>query len=101
MFPIHGLRVAVLIYMGFLGATTVILLCLDIFQCVPVRAVWDLEARKHAKCLTIDRIAYGAAAVEIITEVALFALPIPIVSGLQLAGSKKAQLYIFFGSGLL
>jgi hypothetical protein len=38
---------------------------------------------------------------EVIAEIVLFSLPIPIVLKLQMATAKKIQLIVFFGLGIV
>ena len=79
---------------------TLTIMFLLIFQCLPVKAMWDLDARKTAKCLDIEAVGYVGCVVEIVTEVVLFLLPVPIIHSFTMAKSKKVQLICFFGAGI-
>lgn len=114
IFPNRWLKRAIMIFTVFTIMFTGPLVFLAALQCVPVRAIWDLEAQKTAKC--IDWIAVLRATVvfevsirnlaltptevfQVIAEVLIFVLPIPVVIKLKLRRSKKIQLLTFFGLG--
>lgn len=87
--------------MIFTASFAVPLLGLAAFQCIPVRAIWDLEAAKTAKCINWIAVLNLTVVYEIIAEIVLFSLPIPIVLKLQMKPAKKVQLCIFFGLGVM
>ncbi|KAF3003439.1 hypothetical protein E8E13_002027 [Curvularia kusanoi] len=101
IFPNVWLKRCVFIFMAFTGCFVVPLLFTAAIRCNPVRAQWDLEAAKTAKCLDWLVILKLTVVYEVIAEIVLFALPVPIVVKLQMATAKKVQLLIFFGLGLL
>jgi hypothetical protein len=70
------------------------------FQCIPVRAIWDLKEQGTAKCIDYIAVLRLTVVYEIIAETILFSLPIPIVWKLQMETSKKIQLLIFFSLGI-
>ncbi|PVH93263.1 hypothetical protein DM02DRAFT_541924, partial [Periconia macrospinosa] len=101
IFPHLWLKRAVYAFMAFSACFTVPLLLTAAFRCNPVRAQWDLEAAKTAKCLDWLVILKLTVVYEIIAEIILFSLPVPVVLQLQMATAKKIQLLVFFGLGLL
>jgi hypothetical protein len=101
IFPHVWLKRAVFAFMAFTACFVVPLLLTAAVRCDPVRAQWDLEAAKTAKCLDWLAILKLTVVYEIIAEIILFALPVPVVLGLQMATAKKIQLIVFFGLGLL
>ncbi|KAF3032239.1 hypothetical protein E8E12_000770 [Didymella heteroderae] len=101
IFPNVWLKRAVYTFMVFTACFTVPLIFTAAIRCNPVRAQWDLEAAKTAKCLDWLIILKLTVVYEVIAEIVLFALPVPIVLKLQMATAKKIQLLIFFGLGLL
>ncbi|KAH7384061.1 hypothetical protein DE146DRAFT_214099 [Phaeosphaeria sp. MPI-PUGE-AT-0046c] len=100
IFPNVWLKRAVYSFMAFTAAFTLPLIGLAIFQCVPVHAAWDLEAKKTAKCINFTTVMYLTVVYEVIAETVLFALPIPIVVKLQMSLAKKVQLMTFFSLGV-
>lgn len=101
IFPNVWLKRAVFVFMAFTACFTLPLIFTAAIRCNPVRAQWDLEAAKTAKCLDWLIILKLSVVYEIIAEVVLFALPVPIVLKLQMATAKKIELLMFFGVGLL
>jgi hypothetical protein len=101
IFPHVWLKRAVFAFMAFTACFVVPLLFMAAIRCNPVRAQWDLEAAKTAKCLDWLVILRLTVFYEIIAEIILFALPVPVVLQLQMATPKKIQLIVFFGLGLL
>jgi len=87
--------------MAFTACFTVPIIFTAAIRFNPVRAQWDLEAAKTARCLDWLVILKLTVVYEVIAEVVLFALPVPIVLKLQMATAKKIQLLIFFSLGLL
>ncbi|KAL5113499.1 hypothetical protein ACEQ8H_008635, partial [Pleosporales sp. CAS-2024a] len=101
VFPNVWLKRGLFVFMAFTGCFVVPLLFTAAIRCNPVRAQWDLEAARTATCLDWLIILKMTVVYEVIAEIVLFALPIPIVAQLQMALAKKAQLMVFFGLGLV
>lgn len=101
IFPHVWLKRAVYAFMVFTACFVVPLILTAAARCNPVRAQWDLEAAKTAKCLDWLIILKLTVVYEVIAEIILFALPVPVVLKLQMATAKKVQLIIFFSLGLL
>jgi hypothetical protein len=100
IFPNVWLKRFVLGFMAFTAFFTLPLLGLAAFQCIPIRAIWDLEERGTAKCVDWTAVLRLTVVYEIVAEIVLFSLPIPIVLKLQMKTAKKIQLMIFFGLGV-
>lgn len=101
IFPNTWLKRSVYAFMSFTACFTVPLIFTAAIRCSPVRAQWDLAAAKTAKCLDWLTILKLTVVYEVIAEIVLFALPVPVVLKLQMAAAKKIQLIIFFSLGLL
>jgi len=86
--------------MAFTALFTLPLLFLAAFQCIPVRAIWNLQEQGTAKCIDYIAVLRLTVVYEIIAETILFSLPIPIVWKLQMKTAKKIQLLIFFSLGI-
>jgi hypothetical protein len=100
IFPNLWLKRAVIAFTAFTTLFTFPLIGLAAFQCVPVRAIWDLELQKTATCIDWIAVLRATVVYEVIAETVLFALPIPIVLKLKLKSTKKVQLIVFFGLGI-
>lgn len=68
----------------------------SIFMCVPVKAFWmDGEG----KCMDRLAIWFSNAALNITTDIVIFAIPIPLIRSLQISRKQKIALIIVFAVG--
>ena len=72
---------------------------LNIFQCRPIGAAFEDPLPSSAKCTDIVTLYLSSAPVNIITDLALFFLPIPILTGMRLPRNEKIILIITFSFG--
>ncbi|MCJ1244389.1 hypothetical protein MMC30_001587 [Trapelia coarctata] len=72
---------------------------LNIFQCRPVGAVFAATVPASAICTDIVALYLSSAPVNIITDLAILFLPMPILTGLRLPLKQKIILVITFGFG--
>jgi hypothetical protein len=100
IFPNVWLQRAIYVFMAFTACFTLPLTGMAAFQCIPISAIWDLAARPNAKCIDWIAVLRLTVVSEIIIEIVLFSLPVPIVWSLQMKTFKKVQLIIFFGLGI-
>lgn len=66
-----------------------------IFACVPTRAQWELALRKHAKCFSLAtylNLGLANSIINMIVDILLAVLPIPVILGMQLSKRTKAAL---------
>jgi hypothetical protein len=70
------------------------------FACMPVSAFWDTTA-SGAKCLPTLPLLYSNAAGNIATEVAVLALPLPVLGSLNLPRSQRMMLIGVFSLGFV
>lgn len=68
-------------------------------SCIPVAAFWDPDVKGF--CLDNTTIWYVMAGVNVVTDFAVFTMPIPVISSLQLPTRQKAMLLIVFTLGVL
>jgi hypothetical protein len=100
IFPNVWLKRGVFAFMIFTALFTVPLIGLAVFQCIPVHAIWDLEEQSTAKCIDWITVLRLTVVYEVIAEIILFSLPLPIVATLQMKLARKVQLMVFFGMGI-
>ncbi|EED23683.1 MFS monosaccharide transporter, putative [Talaromyces stipitatus ATCC 10500] len=81
------------------NAAGVALTMVNIFQCRPVSAAIWFPSGGNAKCFSIVTIYLSSAPVNIITDIAIFFLPIPILTQLRLPQKQKIILIITFSFG--
>jgi hypothetical protein len=70
------------------------------FACMPVSAFWDSTA-SDAKCLPTLPLLYSNAAGNIATEVAVLALPLPVLGALNLPRPQRMMLIGVFSLGFV
>ncbi len=72
---------------------------LNIFQCRPVGAAFDDPIQPSAKCIDIVTLYLSSAPVNIITDLAILFLPMPILTSMRLPRNEKIILIITFSFG--
>lgn len=87
---------AVLVVVNVAGT---ILTFMNIFQCHPMRAAWDVTI-ETAKCLPLLTEFICSAPVNIVTDLAILALPIPVLTGMRLPPRQKTILIFTFALGI-
>jgi fucose permease len=73
---------------------------LNILQCRPVGAAWSSPVPNTAKCTNIVTIYLSSAPLNIITDLAILFLPMPILTRMRLPKKQKIILVITFGFGI-
>ncbi|KAK7955279.1 Integral membrane protein [Apiospora saccharicola] len=68
--------------------------------CNPIWAGWTLQ-RGDATCLSFSVIAIGSAIFNVVSEIAIFLLPMPILITLNLELKKKLEAIMLLGIGLI
>ncbi|EKG16294.1 hypothetical protein MPH_06503 [Macrophomina phaseolina MS6] len=68
------------------------------FQCVPVAAFWNPDILQ-GRCVRHDAVYYFNASMNVFTDVALIALPVPALNQLHARKTQKIGLVIAFGMG--
>lgn len=72
----------------------------DIFQCTPVRALWD-KTILNAHCVNQNAFIYAGAAFSISEDIFIILVPIPLIAGLNLSIEKKLHVIVMFSIGML
>ena len=72
---------------------------LNIFQCRPVGAAFDDPISSSVTCIDIVTLYLSSAPVNIITDLALLFLPMPLLTGMRLPRNEKIILIITFSFG--
>lgn len=96
-FETNGLQTFVRYSLLFVAARTVIFLFLLIFQCRPMRAIWDPDV--DGVCLNMSAIGFAGAACSIIQDFVLMIAPVPTLWRLELPKTKRLLLAVLFGFG--
>ncbi|EAQ86279.1 hypothetical protein CHGG_07532 [Chaetomium globosum CBS 148.51] len=92
------LKKIIVVGLCFLTCWAVTLSFLLPMVCMPVAAFWDPNVKGF--CLDNATIWYVMAGVNVVTDFAVFTMPIPVISSLQLPRKQKAMLLIVFTLGI-
>ncbi|KAI5460206.1 hypothetical protein BGZ63DRAFT_415562 [Mariannaea sp. PMI_226] len=96
--PQKWFRIAVWTIIGLVAAYTTIIVLLMLFHCSPVRKAFDFTILTGS-CMDAGALYIATAVSNIITDVILFVLPIPMVYNLRMSNVQKAGAIIVFGIG--
>ncbi|KAM3549332.1 hypothetical protein MY1884_008784 [Beauveria asiatica] len=77
-----------------------VLTLMNIFQCSPIHAAWMAFYEGSAKCIPLLTEFICAAPVNILTDLAILALPIPVLTGMRLPPRQKTILILTFAIGI-
>ena len=70
-----------------------------IFQCHPIERVWDKKI--PGSCINLTAFWYANACANIIGDIGIFILPMPVIRSLNLPGREKWGLTMVFALGFL
>lgn len=93
------LRVASWIVLAIVNIAGVVLTFMNIFQCSPVKAAFSLY-EGQTKCIPLLTEFVCSAPVNIVTDLAILALPIPVLTGMRLPKRQKYILVFTFSLGI-
>ena len=95
------LRVASFITLAIVNVAGVVLTFLNVFQCSPVSAAYDpMQNNSNSTCISIVTLYLCSAPVNIITDLAILVLPIPVLTGMRLPQRQKTVLVVTFALGI-
>ncbi|KAE8346970.1 hypothetical protein BDV24DRAFT_157965 [Aspergillus arachidicola] len=100
IFPIVLFRRCDFLCIAFLIISLLVTTPMVIWQCKPFRAAWDYDI-DNPRCLKIATIAYANASLNIITEVSILILPLPVLRTLHVSRRKKIALISVFSVGVI
>lgn len=92
------LRIASYITLAIVNVSGLILTFLNAFQCSPVSAAFS--STNTGQCMSIVTIYLCSAPVNIITDLAILVLPIPVLTGMRLPQRQKTVLIFTFTLGI-
>ncbi|KAL2257241.1 hypothetical protein VTK26DRAFT_452 [Humicola hyalothermophila] len=98
IFANTALRKVIVFGLAFLICWGVTLCFLLPLICVPVAAFWNPDI--DGFCLDNQTVWYIMAGVNVATDFAVFTMPIPVISSLQLPRRQRAMLFIVFTLGV-
>ncbi|PKS05764.1 hypothetical protein jhhlp_007593 [Lomentospora prolificans] len=93
------LRLASWVTLGIVNVAGTVLTFMNIFQCRPINAAWSVW-EDDSKCIPLLTEFICASPVNIVTDLAILALPIPVLTGMRLPPRQKTILVLTFGLGI-
>ncbi|KAK6532471.1 hypothetical protein TWF281_006660 [Arthrobotrys megalospora] len=91
--------------LGVIVAGSISFLITNIFQCWPITAAWDPDARPNAshsdRCINDTAFTYCSAVFNIITDFWIWGCCVRMLRNLQVAVKKKIEIITIFSLGLL
>lgn len=100
MFPGTMTRRLLWITVGFTVAWGVPSLLLVIFECRPIPHLWEAwDTTPSPQCIDVNALAWSHAAISIVLDFWMLALPLFVVSRLQMSWRKKASVTLMFCVG--
>ncbi|KAK0635839.1 major facilitator superfamily domain-containing protein [Bombardia bombarda] len=93
------LRMASWVVLVIVNVAGVILTFMNIFQCSPVAAAWDVNVQA-VRCIPLLTEFICSSPVNVITDLAILTLPLPVLTGMRLPHRQKFILTITFTFGI-
>ncbi|KAF6824008.1 l-fucose permease [Colletotrichum plurivorum] len=93
------LRFASWVTLGIVNLAGTVLTLLNIFQCRPVQAAWTV-GQDTSQCIPLLTEFICSAPINIVTDLAILALPIPVLTGMRLPPRQKIILVLTFTLGI-
>ncbi|ORY64191.1 uncharacterized protein BCR38DRAFT_316616, partial [Pseudomassariella vexata] len=102
IFPHHRFRISVYIAMVFVVIPTIAFIFISIFQCRPIRYLWEGWKGNFGEyhCIDISVIALTAGGIAIAQDTIILVLPLPLVVGLNASRRKRAGIIVMFSLGV-
>ncbi|KXX75890.1 L-fucose-proton symporter [Madurella mycetomatis] len=93
------LRLASWAVLGIVNVAGTILTFMNIFQCKPISAAWDINVAP-IQCIPLLTEFICSAPVNVTTDLAILALPIPVLTSMRLPPKQKTILVMTFALGI-
>lgn len=93
------LRLASWAVLGIVIVAGTILTFMNIFQCTPISAAWDINV-DAIRCIPLLTEFICSAPVNVTTDLAILALPIPVLTSMRLPPRQKTILVMTFALGI-
>ncbi|KAJ5546183.1 hypothetical protein N7494_003768 [Penicillium frequentans] len=99
IFPARWFRTSCYVIMAIVATYSTWAVVSGYVNCVPVAKFWNQDLPGH--CLSFDAVWFFNASMNIVTDVTLLLLPMPLLSALQLPRMQKVALMGVFAIGIL
>jgi fucose permease len=92
------LRIGSFVTLAIVNIAGVVLTFLNAFQCKPARAAFMPHI--HGECMSVVTLYLCSAPVNVITDLAILVLPLPVLTGIHIPRKQKAILLFTFTLGI-
>lgn len=99
--PHPNFRILCYFSAAYIISSSSIVTFINIFGCSPISGGWDREPSFHSTCITNSMFYYYAAINNIVADILLLSMPIPMLVRLQLRTRVKIAVVAMFLTGLL
>ncbi|KAI4600488.1 hypothetical protein KJ359_000843 [Pestalotiopsis sp. 9143b] len=101
IFPNRWFRTTVYAAIGFVACSGIVLVLLQVFQCIPLDYNWEGWKGTFGshKCLNVNALTYTAASISIFQDVCLLLLPLPLTMTLHTSWRNKLNIVVMFSLG--
>ncbi|KAL7267960.1 hypothetical protein RUND412_009435 [Rhizina undulata] len=93
------LRLGTLVTLVVINTAGFILTMLVLFQCNPISAAFKAALPPTVQCLNTISLLYASAPINVITDLAILFMPMPVLTSLRLPKKQKIILIFVFGLG--
>ena len=97
IFPSKTFKQLLILTGAFLVAYSITLTLGIIFQCVPLKSIWIIEMQ--GTCIQIGTFSVTMSVINVITDVILLILPMPMLWNLKISTTRRWQLMLTFALG--
>lgn len=97
IFPLSQFKMWTWIMMGVNVSYNVTFMICSIAQCLPINSRWDTTI--PSVCLNYYAVVVASGVINIVTDVIILAMPIPLIHQLHIPGRKKHMLSAVFATG--
>jgi hypothetical protein len=102
IFPQTWFRYACFATMAACVGYGIAFLLVSVFQCQPIDLAWNHWDGEHVgKCNDINAQGWTSAALNVVLDVVVLALPMPVIAKLELNKRKKVLVLLMFSTGFL
>jgi len=96
----HGfMRIANYVLLGLVTATSIWVIVSQFITCIPLQKTWDPMV--PGTCLNIVEVGKANSILHILTDFAIFSLPLPIIIPLKMHWKQKVGLLFVFALGFV
>jgi len=102
IFPQKWFRISCFVTMGACAGYAIAFLLVSVFQCRPISFAWThWHGETSGVCNDINAQGWTSAAINVVLDVIVLGLPLPVIAKLELNKRKKALFLLMFSVGFL